>query len=212
MHAEGGVDSAVRLLPLIFIVIFALMLNGAMLPVVGYYMPWYVVAGVFQIIGGAVFYKCVDASTSNSAIYGFSVLIALGGGLAQQGSYSVATAKAGLHRAADAVGFINVAQIGGIMIALTITSAVFQNVGYNNLQQALAGRGFSLEDIHAALAGQKSRIFLESSPEVKALATDAIVKAISDGYILVIAGGALALVSSLFMKREKLFLKMEMGG
>ncbi|MCJ1386083.1 hypothetical protein MMC17_009208 [Xylographa soralifera] len=212
VYAESGIQSAVHLLPLIFVTVFVFMANGGLLPVFGYYMPWYVAAGAFQIIFGAVFYACVDANTSNSAIYGFSILAAFGAGLAQQSSYSVATVKAGLNRAADAVGFINVAQIGSSMIGLTITSAVFQNVGYNNLQNALAGQGFTSEDIHAALGGQKSRIFLSASPEVRALALDAIVKAISDGYILVIAGGALALTSALFMKREKLSFDVGMTG
>lgn len=212
VHGESGIESAVRLLPLILITVFAIMLNGVLLPAFGYYFPWYVAAGAFQIIGGALFYAAVDAQTSNARIYGYSVLLALGGGLAHQGSYSVSTAKAGAGRASDAVGFINMAQIGGIMVALTITSAIFQNVGYQNLSNAMAGQGFTPADIRAALAGQKSRVFETASPEVRAAAIDAIVDAISEGYILVIAAGALAFVTALFMKRERLFLKPEFGG
>lgn len=207
VHAEGGIQSAVRLLPFIIITVVGLGVNGTLMPVFGYYMPWYVVSAVFQIIGGALFFACVDANTSNSTIYGFSVLVAIGASIAQQGSYSVSSFKVGLERASDAVCFINVGQIGGVMIALTITSAVFQNNGFRYLRDALAGQSFDANDIHAALAGQKSRIFLSASPEVRTKAIDAIVRAINDGYILVITGGALSLVTSLLMKREKLFMQ-----
>jgi hypothetical protein len=212
VHGESGTDSAVRLLPLICICVFAFMLNGALLPVFGYYMPWYVVAAVFQLIAGAVMYTCVDVNTSNAMIYGFSVLLAMGGGLAGQSSYSIASSKVDLSRAADAVGFINVAQIGGVMIALTVTSSVFQNVGFSKLQHALSGRGYSSQEIRAALGGQRSGILLSASPEVKKLALDAIVETIGTGYILIIAAGALALVCSLLMKREKLNLTMQAVG
>lgn len=201
VHDEGGMETAVHLLPLLFIIIFAMMLNGGLLPVTRY-MPWYVAAAVFQVIGGAIFYACVDVNTSNSTIYGFSVLIALGGGLAMQGSYTVSSIKAG-KRAPESVGFINIAQLSGILLALTISSAIFQNQGYHYLAEALAGRGFTPVDIHAALAGQKSRILVSATPEVKASAVQAIVRAINEEYVLVIAGGALALITSLFMKMER---------
>lgn len=95
------------------------------------------------------------------------------------------------------------------MIALTITSAIFQNVGYQYLSDALAGRGFTPGDIHAALAGQKSRILVSATPEVKVLAVRAIVRAMNDGYVLVIAAGSLALISSLFMKRERTMISAD---
>lgn len=52
----------------------------------------------------------VKASTSTSAIYGYTVLIAIGAGLAAQTAYSVAPAKVQPHQVPGAIGFINVAQ------------------------------------------------------------------------------------------------------
>jgi hypothetical protein len=212
VHAEGGVQSAVRLLPLILLLIVATMLNGIFLPIYGYYMPWYLAAGIFEVVGGAVFYALLDPNTTNAKIYGFSVLVAFGGGLAQQSGYSVATAKAGIARAADAVALINVAQIGGVMVTLTIGSTVFQNAGYKELSKALEGRGFSPIELHAALAGQKSAILQSAGPEVKALALAAIIKTIGNEFTLVIAAGCLVVIAALLMKRERLALKMEMAG
>jgi hypothetical protein len=47
---------------------------------------------------------------------------------------------------------------------------------------------------------------------VRAAAADAIIQAMDKVYALVIATGALAFVSSLFMKREKLFIKAVASG
>ena len=92
-------------------------------------MPWFFVAGILTTVAGALFYAAVNASTPASHIYGFSVILAVGAGLTQQTAYSVAPSKVGPNRVPEALGFINMAQIGGMVIGLTLSSAVFQNVG-----------------------------------------------------------------------------------
>jgi MFS family permease len=207
-----GVEAAVRLLPFICIVIFSAMLNGTLMPRFGYYMPWYVISGAFALVGGSLMYALVDITTPNGQIYGFSVILGVGAGLSQQAAYSAAPAIVPPNRASDTVGFINASQIGGIVIALTITSAVFQNIGFNQVANALQGTGFTAVDIRAALAGAKSEVFTNVSPEVRQKVIEGIVKAIGDGYILVIVAGAVMLVSSLLMKREKLFMEVTAAG
>ncbi|OCK81863.1 MFS general substrate transporter [Lepidopterella palustris CBS 459.81] len=210
-RGDNGVDAAVRLLPFIIITIFCTMLNGATMPKVGYYMPYFLVSSFFLIIGGALMYATVNATTPTANIYGFSILMAIGAGLAQQAAYSVAPAKVSPSRVADAVGFINAAQIGSVVIALTITSTVFQNIGYKHVAAALHGLDFSSEDIHAALAGAKSAVFESAPPDVKEKVVKGIVKAIGDGYILVIVAGAVELVASVFLKKERLFMEAGAG-
>jgi Major Facilitator Superfamily len=218
-RGDSGVQSAVRLLPFICVVIFCTMLNGALMPKFGFYQPWFLVAGLFMTLGGALMYSLVDATTSNSTIYGFSVLMAIGAGLSQQAAYSVAPVKVALHpkqgprRIPDAIGFINVAQIGAIVIALTITGTVFQNIAYRHVSTALAGLGFSSTDIHAALAGAKSTVFTSPAvtPEIRAEVVAGIVKAIGDGYILVIVAGGVLVACSVFMRWERLFMEVGAG-
>jgi MFS family permease len=188
------------------------MLNGILMPRFGRYMPWYLVSGILVLIGGSLMYTLIDVSTQNALIYGLSVLVGLGAGLIQNAGYSIASAVAGHERGSDAVGLINVAQIGGTVIALTITSAVFQNLGFRYVQTALVGTDFTVADIHAALAGAKSNVFTMASQEVKAQVIDGIVKAIGQGYILVIVAGAVILICSACMKREKLFMEVTAGG
>jgi len=211
-RGDSGIESAVRLLPFICVVIFSTLLNGALMPKFGFYLPWYIVSGIFLTIGGSLMYALVDASTPPSRIYGFSVLIAIGSGISQQAAYSIAPAKVGFQRASDAVGFINVAQIGAVVIALTISYATFQNIGYSHVSAALAGQGFSADDIHAALAGAKSGIFTSVTPELRQAVINGIVKAISDGYILVIVSGIVTLITSIFLRWERLFMEAGAGG
>ncbi|KAF2664197.1 MFS general substrate transporter [Microthyrium microscopicum] len=210
-RGDTNIDSAVRLLPFICVTIFCIMLNGTFMPKFGYYQPWYLASGLFLTIGGSLMYALVKPSTPNANVYGFSILAAIGAGLSQQAAYSVAQGKAPTDRIADAVGFVNSAQIGGIVIALTITSAVFQNIGYAHIAEAVDGLGFSPEEIHGALTGAKSAIFETVSPEVREKVIEGIVKAISDGYILLIVAGAVNLIAAFFMKRERLFMEITGG-
>jgi len=204
----SGVASAVALLPFICIAIFTIMLNGFLMPRLGYYQPWYVASFFFMTVGGALMYSLVDAHTSKNTLYGFSVLMALGAGLAATAGYSVAPAKVEPRRVPDVVGFINTAQIGAAAISLTITSAIFQNVGYSYVATSLDGLNFTPGDIHAALAGARSTVFQTVSDEVRQRVLDGIVKAIGNAYILVVVAGALGLVASLLMRREKPFMEM----
>ena len=211
VHNDSGMMAAVRLLPFICILIFATMVNGALMPKFGFYQPWYIVSGIFLVVSGSLMYSLVDVSTPNSTIYGFSVLMAIGAGVSQQAAYSIAPAKVGPNRASDAVGFINVAQIGAIVIALTINGSIFQNIGFQHISQALAGLDFSSEEIRAALAGAKSTVFTNVTPEVRQAVIEGIVKAIGDGWILVIVAGAVTLVAGVFMRWERLFMEASAG-
>ncbi|KAF1815531.1 MFS general substrate transporter [Eremomyces bilateralis CBS 781.70] len=211
-RGDSGTDSAVRLLPFIFLVIAAILLNGFLMPRFGYYMPWFLVAPIFTLVGSASYYALVDASISAGKIYGFGVLMGIGAGLSQQSSYSVAPTQVEPHRISDALNFINSAQIGGFVIALTLTSSIFQNIGFSHVSAALAGRGFTPADIHLALAGAKSDLFADVPDSVRQAVIDGIVKSIGNGYILVITAAAVGLIAALCMKREKLFMEVGAGG
>ncbi|GAB7346494.1 hypothetical protein MBLNU457_5182t1 [Dothideomycetes sp. NU457] len=212
VDGDNGITTAVRVLPFICTWIFCCMFNGMLMPVFGVYMPWYVVSEVFILVGSALFYVLVGANTSTATIYGLSVIIGVGGGLSAQASYSVVPAKVEGHRVPDAIGFINTAQIGGIVISLAISGTVFQNVAYRDVAQALSGLNFTSADIHDALAGAHSTVFTNTTPQVRQQVLQGIVGAIQDTYVLVIAAGAFGLICSLLLKRERLFMKFEGGG
>ena len=181
------------------------MIAGGLLPAVGRYMPFYLVAGAFILTGGALMHT-VTATTSVSAIYGYEVLMAIGAGIGMQLMYAVAVVVVQPHEIMGAIGIMNTAQIGSTAIALSIANALFQNIGFQNLRDALAGRGFSEAEIRGALAGANSALLTSSGEEVLGLAVNAIVDTMSTIWILTIVAGATGIVAAVCMKREKLVL------
>jgi hypothetical protein len=188
------------------------MVQGISLPKVGYYMPYYFIAGICSLVSSAVMYKLLKPSAPNGLVYGISVLSGIGGGISQQVAYSVVQAKVPANRVADAVNMVNIAQIGAMTLGLTVASNIFQNVGFQKVNSALQGLNFSTEDVRSALAGAKSEIFSQVDAAVRAKMIDGIVKTIADIYIMIIAAGSILVVTSLLMKRERLNLEIAIGG
>jgi len=154
----------------------------------------------------------MTSTTSSSSIYGFLVLIGIGAGLSSQAPYSIAAAHAaqspefGPSYVPDAIGFMNVAQIGAIVHSLAISGAIFQNYAFNNLSALFQSLGlhFSEDEIRNAVAGVGSAIFEQLRVSDRELGLAAIVSAIQTVYILSIVVGAFGLVCALFLKRERL--------
>ncbi|KAM5503935.1 hypothetical protein McanMca71_003921 [Microsporum canis] len=211
-RGDSAIAAAVRLLPYVMVTITVIMSSGALMPVFGYYMPWYSVSGVFLVAGSSLMYT-VDAHTPTANIYGYSVLLAIGAGAIAQAAYSVAAAKVKETEVNQSVTFINLAQLGATVLCLAISGTIFQNQALRNLETALAGYGdYSRSQLISAIAGAKSDILIHGSPEVKTAAINAIVAAMRNVYVSLIAAGGLVLVTSFFLKREKLFMKMEAVG
>ena len=200
---DNGIESAVRLLPFIIVLSVGIMGAGQLLGFLGYYIIFYIVGGAFLLVGSALMFT-VRAGTSAGAIYGFEVLIAIGAGLTAQIAYSVGPGKAKPEEMSAAIGYMNVAQIGGLVIALAISGTVFQNTAFNDLSKILSPLGFSDEDIRGAVAGSQSAVFRSLSSHVREQAIETIAQSISSIFALVIAAGALCLVAGAFLKREKL--------
>ncbi|TAQ86103.1 hypothetical protein B7494_g5573 [Chlorociboria aeruginascens] len=200
---DSALEAGVRLLPFIMLMIFAVISNGAILSAFGYYMPWYTAGGIFVVIGGALMFT-VDTHTSIARVYGYSVLIGFGDGLFAQASFSVAQAIVPPDMAASAIGFITCAQVGGVTIALAIANSIFLNDSQKSISALLPN--VPQAEIQQAIAGAGSDFVKNLSDEVREQVLNAIVTAMSKAYILVMVAGALAIVLSVLMKREKLFM------
>ncbi|KAH8781746.1 major facilitator superfamily domain-containing protein [Hyaloscypha sp. PMI_1271] len=200
---DSALEAGVRLLPLIFLMIFAVITNGAVMSAYGVYMPWYTVGGIFTVIGGALMYT-VDTESSVSRVYGYSVILGFGVGMFAQASFSVAQAVVAPELIPSAVGFITCAQVTGVTIALAIANSVFLNQSQTGIEKILPG--VPVAEIQAAIAGAGSQFVASLSEGVKLEVLKAIVSAMSKTYILIITGGSLVVVLSAFMKREKLFI------
>ncbi|TGO22018.1 hypothetical protein BPAE_0187g00070 [Botrytis paeoniae] len=207
---DSALEAGVRLLPFILLMIFAVISNGAILSAYGYYMPWYTAGGVLVLIGGSLMFADVTPDTSIAKIYGFTILIGFGVGLFAQASFSVAQAVVAEELVSSAVGFITCAQVGGVTIALAIANSVFLNGSQEKIQAILPD--LPAAEIQQAIAGAGSE-FVKNLTEIQQKEViQAIVESMSKTYAMVITAGALAVVLSLLMKREKLFMSAAVGG
>ncbi|EED16361.1 efflux pump antibiotic resistance protein, putative [Talaromyces stipitatus ATCC 10500] len=213
VHSDGGLKSAVRLLPVVSTFVFWCIASGTAMPYVGYYFPWYVVSGILIAVGGGLMYT-VDISTATSAIYGYSVLIGCGGGAIMQAAYSIGPAKVipVWEDIPPVIGFINVGQIGGIMHSLAISGAVFQNYAFRYVSEALADLHLTTGQIQSAIAGTDSTVLQSLDPAQQALATQAIVHAMQKVYILILVAGAVCFTCGVLMRRERLFMEKAAAG
>lgn len=202
---DSSLMAAVRLLPYLLITITCNLVAGWALPKVKYYMPICLFSAVFMTLAGALFLAYLQPSTPTAQIYGFSVLMAVGTGITMQLGYAVASLKVPPTDILSAISLQNVAQIGATVICLVIASQAFQSNAVANMTHALAGEGFTEEEIRNAVAGAQSHLFESLGGDLRDSAIRAIADAMQRAFIIPLVAGVVGLVNSLFMSRERLF-------
>ncbi|KAL7904965.1 major facilitator superfamily transporter [Trichoderma velutinum] len=201
------IGAAIHIIPFIGVFIIAVIVSSILMPKLGYYAPFYVVAGAMMVIGGSLMAQITPA-THNSVIMGFQSLIGFGVGLVFSNSYSVANAS--LHdpeaRLSSAALF-NIASMGGIALALVIAGCIYQNVGFRYLHSTLKPFGFDDRDIREALSGLASPILHSDNSALQDAVVHNVTKVIANLFYLVVGSGALCLMVGLCMRWEKLEFK-----
>ena len=203
---DSALEAGIRLLPFVFVAVVGAMVNGIIMERYGWYMPWFLAGGLLITIGGALLHT-VTLHSSAARVYGYSVIVALGTGFFVQAPFSVAQAKVAHNLVSEATAFISCGQITGIVLSLAIANTVFVNEASNKIQALLPNAPRSA--IQGGIAGVGTHLFKTQGSDIQAKILDSIVVTIGNIYVMVILGGALAVVLSVFMKRERLFLKTE---
>ncbi|ERF73026.1 hypothetical protein EPUS_07120 [Endocarpon pusillum Z07020] len=204
-RGDGALDAAVRLLPFVCFLVFFSLANGAIMGKEGHYAPWYIGASIFIIIGSALMYT-VNETTSTARIYGYSILLASGAGCIVQIGFIVAQAVVPRSEMSAAVAFINLAQISGLVIALTLANTIFLNDAQIQIANILPNA--SPDEIDSAISASRSAFLQSLSRDVQQQILHAIVVSISKTYILCMTSGALILVLAFGLKWERVFLVM----
>jgi hypothetical protein len=93
-------------------------------------------------------------------------------------------------------------------LALTISGALFQNLAFRKVSEVLYGKGFTSEDVHAAISGVQSNIFSQVTPDISHSMIMAIVLALSNVYIFVFVAGSVCIVASLCLKWEEMEMEV----
>nr|POE77914.1 efflux pump patc [Quercus suber] len=201
-HVDA-IIAGVRLLPFVAFQVVTTIASGYIIGKTGYYVPWYIAAGVLCIPGAALLYT-VTQDTSLAKIYGYEILLATGAGATVQASFPVAQIKVKPGDIPRAVGWCTLAQLGGPTIALSIANAVFLNraqLGVSNVLPNLSG-----SQVTTIISDPTSPLLRNLSPETQNAVIGAIVHAMSKVYILAIVAGALTLILCFRFKiNDKLF-------
>ncbi|KAJ5415523.1 hypothetical protein N7465_004218 [Penicillium sp. CMV-2018d] len=201
VHGDSGIMSAVRLLPFVCFYVATILLCGYVMPKTGYFIIWYLLSGVFMLIGAVLMYT-VKLDTSPANVYGYSILMGLGM-TTTQAAYAVGPAIVTPDRVAECLQFMNIGQGQSQLLGLAIASAIFQTKTLNGLTSLLADKGYSQADIQGAVAGAQSTLMERLPPALKTAALKVIVSSISDVYVMAISAGALYVVASCLLPRRR---------
>lgn len=70
-------QAGIRLLPFISLMVFTAILNGALMPKTGYYMPWYVAGSFLVTLGSGLMRKFQHLSQASSCELSGNLLMSL---------------------------------------------------------------------------------------------------------------------------------------
>ncbi|KAI0856021.1 MFS general substrate transporter [Xylaria cubensis] len=205
VHNDSSLTAAVRLLPFVVVAATTSVVSGHFVGRIKVYALLFLVSAIILIVGSSLLVVYLDVNTPTSLIYGLTVIVAFGAGLSMQKSYSIAALTTDPSSVGAALSFQNVGEVGGQVIALGISGQIFHSVATRNLEQALAGHGFSRADIITALAGAQSSLFSKLDENLRAAAVLAITKSLQLTFVLVPIAGGVMLAAALCMKWEKLY-------
>ncbi|KAI1359273.1 MFS general substrate transporter [Xylaria arbuscula] len=202
---DSSLTAAIRLLPFVVVAATTSVVSGHFVGRIKVYLLLYLVSSVFLIVGGSLLVVHLTSDAQTSVIYGVSVVVAFGCGLSMQKSYSIAPLTTDPANVGPALSLQNVAEIGGQVIALGISGQIFHSVAIRNLSKALAGHGFSRDEIMAVLAGAQSSLFSRLDENLRDAAVSAITNSLQLTFVLIPIAGGVMLIASLCMKWEKLY-------
>ncbi|KAJ6436706.1 retrovirus polyprotein [Purpureocillium lavendulum] len=171
-RGADALRQSLLLLPFTIPFIVALLLTGALLPVVRRHKPFYIAGGIVTAASSAAMVASLaDRTSSDARIMGLEALIGLGLGMLFQhgvGICNVINKKRRRSVRVDGVALCNLAQFGGIAVTLAIAGSVFQNVGFSLLEDAVGSASISKHEIREALSGVSSTLWRE--PELSEVA------------------------------------------
>ena len=201
VEGKSALEAGVCLLPLVSFQVFGTILTGALMNKVGYYVVFYLLGGIFSLIGGVLLFT-TDVNTSTGAIYGYSILVGLGAGMYVQAGYPIAQLKVEAKEIPKVVAFIGFGQISGIAFALNISNSIFVNLATQKLQGILVG--VPKTAVQQAISGAGGDIFASISKADQSRALEAVLNSVSRTYIMLITSGALTIALTLFMRWERI--------
>ncbi|KAF2111548.1 efflux pump antibiotic resistance protein [Lophiotrema nucula] len=175
--------------------------GGALLPRLPLYMPWFVVACAFMILGSALL-TTITSSTTRGVVCGYAVLQLFGCGITTQLPVTVAQIKSPRTAARSVTTFLICAQYAGTSLSIGIATSIFVNKSTSGIAAILPD--LPRAEVQASMLGAGASVFQMLPEDRKADVLRVIGQTIAQVFYLNVASGALGLITALAMKRERL--------
>ncbi|KAL2760159.1 hypothetical protein ACRALDRAFT_1054010 [Sodiomyces alcalophilus JCM 7366] len=195
-RGESPVEAAIKLLPFVIVIATVAILNGFFMSKFGYYMPWFFVGALLAVAGGALMYT-VDIDTTVGEIYGYSILLGIGGGCFMITAFGCVSDIVEPKDVFNAIGVISLLQCIGITFFPSLSGSIFQNIGAKYVARVLPSDFVS--DPRVLLAGASSPEWQSFSENIQAQLATAIVDAMSNIYTMTIAASGITAILSPFL-------------
>jgi hypothetical protein len=185
---------------LVIFLVVTIVGNGIATARYPWFQPWFLVGSIFGLAGAALLYSA-DESTSDARIYGYSILIGFGAGCFVTLCFATAQTQVDKAEIPHAVAFMAFAQQGGAAFTLAISNSVFLNDSIRQISDILPQ--LPRASIQRILSGLGSDILSSLSKAERDRVSQAVAASLSKAYIVPIICGGLAVILSLFIKRDR---------
>jgi MFS family permease len=201
VQGDTALQSGVKCFPLVIFQVVTIAGNGMVTSRYSWFQPWFVIGSIFGFVGAVLFY-IVGEATSDAHIYGYSILIGFGAGCFV--TLCFATAQTQVPNKAEipqAVAFMAFAQQGGAAVTLAISNSMFLNIAIQKIGDILPQ--YPRATIQRILSGVGNDILDSLSKADSDRVSQTIAASISKAYIIPIICGGLAVILSVFIKRDR---------
>lgn len=200
VQTDTALQSGIKCFPLVIFLVVTIVGNGMVTARYPWFQPWFLVGSIFGLTGAVLLY-CTDETTSDARIYGYSVLIGFGAGCFVTLCFATAQTQVKIAEIPHAVAFMAFAQQGGAALTLAVSNSVFLNVAIRKISEILPDEPRS--GIQRILSGLGSDILSSLSKTDRYRVSQAVAASLSNAYIVTIICGALAVILSLFIVRDR---------
>lgn len=209
----SSLRSAVYTIPFVAAMVVSAALLGPLFPRYPYYMAWMVGSSALMLVGnGLLTTMAYHGATPPGTLCGYTVLVGVACGPVMQLGYAVAQNKLPRALGPQVTAFLSCAQMAGLALSLGVATTVFLNEATTHIQAIVSGDGgggLSRQAIQGMINGVNTGLLAELSAEVQLRILEAVARSVGKVFYLNIASAALGLVTSLFLKRERLQFRLE---
>ncbi|ROW10893.1 hypothetical protein VPNG_05315 [Cytospora leucostoma] len=191
VKANSPIIAGVRMIPYVAFQSVIGIISGWVVGRTGYYVPWYIFAGVLCVSGSACLYT-VNQYTSLANVYGYEILLGLGSGAATQLTFAVASMKVAPADIGRSTGWEAFAQLGGPTISLGMAQAIFVNKAEASVARLLPD--LDAVDISSIVSNPDNPLLRNLPEDVQHGVVNAVVNSMSNAYIICLVGGCMALI------------------